>query len=93
MTEIYQIIIFPACRQNQKIDGIVALLKQAEIFIKEKTPDIYSKELLEMVFRQPYSMRKFLEDAGLVKKTAGTYLSQLEDLGVLTGLRVGKDNC
>ena len=46
-----------------------------------------------MVFRQPYSMRKFLEDAGLVKKTAGTYLSQLEDLGVLTGLRVGKDNC
>ncbi len=46
-----------------------------------------------MVFRQPYSMQKFLEDAGLVKKTAGTYLSQLEDIGVLTGLRVGKDNC
>lgn len=77
---------------QQKIDSIVNLMSETEIFLKEAAKDIYSKELLEIIFRQPYSKRKFLEDAGLVKrKTAGTYLSRLEELGLLRSIMVGKE--
>lgn len=77
---------------QQKIDSIITLMAETSTFLKENASDIYSKELLEIIFRQPYSKRKFLEDAGLVKrKTAGTYLSRIESLGLLSSITVGKE--
>ncbi len=77
---------------QNKIDAIVALQKESEEYIKKKLPDIYSKELVEIIFRQPYCKRKFLEDAHLVKKkTAGVYLSELERVGVFKSEKVGKE--
>lgn len=77
---------------QQKIDSIIQLMVETENFLKEKAVDIYSKELLEIIFRQPYSKRKFLEDAGIVKKkTAGTYLAKLEEIGILKSTMVGKE--
>ncbi|KYP13629.1 MAG: hypothetical protein A1D16_08530 [Flavihumibacter sp. CACIAM 22H1] len=77
---------------QQKIDSIIILMSETEKFLKEKAGDIYSKELLEIIFRQPYSKRKFLEDEGLVKKkTAGTYLAKLEEIGLLNSITVGKE--
>jgi len=77
---------------QKKIDAIGKLMKETEDFLKENAGDIYTKELLYIIFRQPYSKRKFLEEAGLVKKkTAGTYLSRLEELGLLKSIIVGKE--
>lgn len=77
---------------QNKIDAIIALQKESEEYIKKKLPDIYSKELVEIIFRQPYCKRKFLEDAHLVKrKTAGVYLSELERVGVFKSEKVGKE--
>ena len=77
---------------QQKIDSIATLMDETESLLKKKAPDIYSKELLEVLFRQPYCKRKFLEDAGIVKKkTAGVYLGELERVGLLKSVKVGKE--
>ena len=77
---------------QQKIDSIATLMSETELLLKKRTPDIYSKELLEVLFRQPFCKRKFLEDAGIVKKkTAGVYLSELERVGLLKSVKVGKE--
>ncbi len=77
---------------QKKIDDIAALMNDTENYLKVKAKDIYSKELLQIIFRQPYSKRVFLEEANIVKKkTAGIYLSQLEKIGVLKSTKVGKE--
>jgi Fic family protein len=77
---------------QKKIDGIIALMQETDLFLKEKASDIYSKELLEIIFRQPYCKRKFLEDVHLVKKkTAGVYLAELETIGILRSIKYGKE--
>ncbi len=77
---------------QQKIDTILLLMNETEKLLKKKTPEIYSKELLEVIFSQPYCKRKYLEDAGIVKKkTAGLYLTRLEEIGLMTSIKVGKE--
>lgn len=77
---------------QQKIDAIIKLMNVTSEFLKEKAADIYSKELLEIIFRQPYCKRKFLEEAAIVKKkTAGIYLSRLEEIGLMKSVKVGKE--
>lgn len=60
--------------------------------IQKLLPGIYSKDLLEILFRLPYTKRNFLEKAGLGNiKTAGTYLKSLEEKGFLNSIRIGKE--
>jgi Fic family protein len=77
---------------QRKIDDAVALMRDTESLLKEKAPEMYSKELLEILFQQPYCKIKFLEDANIVKKkTAGIYLAKLEQLGLLKSAKLGKE--
>jgi Fic family protein len=49
---------------------------------------VYSKELIDLIFTQPYVKIKFLMDAGLAgRKAASEYLQALERLGVLVGVK------
>ena len=60
--------------------------------IQQKLPKIYSKELLEELFRLPYTKRNQLENAGLGNlKTVGNYLKELENKGFLKIEQVGKE--
>ena len=53
---------------------------------------MYSKELVELIFTQPYVKVKFLVDAGIAeRKTASDYLQALEQIGVLTGEKRGRE--
>lgn len=55
-------------------------------------PRIYSKELVELIFRQPYCKIAFVVDAGIAKRqTASGYLQELERLGILTSERHGRE--
>lgn len=55
-------------------------------------PKVYSKELIELVFTQPYSKIQFLVDAGLAQRqTASGYLQELEKLGILVGEKRGRE--
>lgn len=77
---------------QSKIDGITQQMTETGQFIKNKLPDIYTKELLEIIFQQPYCKRQFIEDANIVKrKTAGLYLAQLEKIGIMKSIKIGKE--
>lgn len=60
--------------------------------IKRKLPKIYSKDLIEILFRLPYTKRQHLIDENIGNlKTAGNYLMALEQNGFLTSIKVGKE--
>ena len=61
--------------------------------VKNDANDIYSYELVEMLFHQPYCKIAFLVDNNIVSRnTAGKYLSKLEELGILKMEKSGKEN-
>jgi Fic family protein len=77
---------------QKKLDNIVLLMEQTGHMIKKKLPDIYSKELVEAIFKQPYCKRQFIVEAEIAQlKTAGAYLSKLQTIGVLKSESVGKE--
>ena len=69
---------------RKQIEDIERLMLDMGGQIQEKLPRIYSKDLLEVLFKLPYTKRNQLEAAGLGNlKTAGIYLNQLEEAGFL----------
>lgn len=76
-----------------KIDGIRTLLEETLEEARDKLPGrVYSKELIELLFEQPYCKIKFLVDRGIAKRqTAGDYLSKLEQAGILKSKQVGRE--
>ncbi len=86
-------IEYSAKETISKIQGIQSLMKEVREKIKNELPRIYSKELIEVLFQQPYCKVKFLDDAGIVKRqTASEYLYQLEQIGVLSSKKIGREN-
>ena len=52
----------------------------------------YSKELLELLFVQPYTKIEFIVQNGIAeRRTASKYLKQLEDIGILTSKKIWKE--
>ena len=75
-----------------RMDQVMDLLKETNEQVRMRLPKVYSKELVELIFRLPYTKRQSLTDAGLgTLKTAGSYLSALEKAGFLTAKKVGKE--
>ena len=60
--------------------------------IRRKLPKIYSKDLIEILFRLPYTKRQHLIDENIGSpKTVGNYLMSLEEKGFLRSIKVGKE--
>ena len=60
--------------------------------IRNELPKVYTKDLIEIIFRLPYTKRQNLIDARLGNpKTVGNYLMALEDKGFLESVKVGKE--
>jgi Fic family protein len=77
---------------RSKMMQIRALVEKTQQEVKDKLPKIYSKDLVELLFEYPYCKRSFLEARSLgSRNTASTYLRALEDIGVLTSTRAGRD--
>lgn len=74
--------------------AIRALLDETLQRAKKELPArVYSKELIELIFRQPYTKGQFVVEAGLAeRKTSADYLQELERIGVLKSRKVGKEN-
>ncbi|MBP6664343.1 MAG: Fic family protein [Chitinophagales bacterium] len=61
--------------------------------IEQNAPKIYSKELLNNLFKYPYTKIKFLEeDLQVHRQTATNYLEQLVTLHLLEKVKLGKTN-
>jgi Fic family protein len=76
-----------------KIVEIKSLLDKTLVDMKLKLPGrIYSKELIELLFTQPYCKVEFVVDAGIAKRqTAAEYLKEIETTGLLKSKKVGKE--
>jgi Fic family protein len=58
---------------------------------QKEAPRAYSKELIELIFQQPYCKIAFAVEAGIAKrKTASEYLQELERIGVLASEKRGR---
>lgn len=76
----------------KRMEKVIGLMEKTGANIKKDLPKIYSKELLETIFRLPYTKRQSLIDAGLgTPKTVGNYLMALEEKGYLTSTKIGKE--
>lgn len=75
-----------------KIEAIKALAESTREFIRHSLPAIYSRELVDLLFEQPYTRIANLESAGIAKRqTASKYLKELVEIGVLSELSIGRD--
>lgn len=60
--------------------------------LKNALPRIYSKELVELLFFEFYTKITYLEEGlGVSRRTASTYLNELEKNGFLSSDKVGKE--
>jgi len=79
---------------RRRIVAIRDLLHHALELARQQLPArVYSKELIELLFRQPYTKGQHLVDAGIAERqTAAEYLKELEAIGLLKRRKVGKEN-
>ena len=83
---------YTAKKGLQRLKDVTDLMQIMTTEIKETLPKIYTKELVEILFRLPYTKRQFLIDAKLgTPKTVGNYLIALEEAGFLVSEKVGKE--
>lgn len=76
----------------QRLKDVTDLMQLMSAEIKETLPIVYTKELVEILFRLPYTKRQYLIDAQLgTPKTVGNYLIALEGGGFLRSEKVGKE--
>lgn len=81
-----------AIKGLERLESIVQLMDSTGQEIKEKLPKVYSKDLVEVLFKLPYTKRQNLINADLgTPKTVGNYLITLEEAGFLKSIRVGKE--
>lgn len=75
-----------------KIAAIRALLDKTTDHVRRFAPKIYSYELVNVIFEQPYCRIRNLTDAGIVKRQAASrYLKELVAIGVLQEKAVGRE--
>jgi Fic family protein len=78
---------------TEKIKAIRELMVHTARYVQKGLPKIYSWELVELLFKQPYCRIGNLVDADIAKRqTASVYLKQLCDLGVLKEIKRGREN-
>jgi Fic family protein len=76
-----------------KIHSMVRLFEESLDKAKKELPGhIYSKELIEAIFRQPYCRIQFLVESDIAKRqTASIYLRELEKIGMLSSDTRGRE--
>ena len=76
-----------------KIEAVRELLDVTSLQVRRNLPKIYSRELIELIFLNPYSRIENLVKANVVKRqTASVYLGALVDEGILEKIKVGRQN-
>ncbi len=79
-------------RTISKINSINDLLTETVEIAQNKEPKIYRKELIELLFEQPYSKIDFVvQKLKVERKAASRYLKSLEKIGILTSVKIGRE--
>lgn len=77
---------------RDKILAIRQLQGEATDFVRAHAGRMYSRELVDVLFTQPYCRIQNLVDGSIAKRqTASVYLKQLAELGMLSEIKVGRE--
>ena len=77
---------------TSRIKAIRTLIDDTVHRMRRDAPGIYSRELTELIFVQPYCRIGNLVDAGIAQRqTASVYLKQLVDIGLLKEMKAGRE--
>jgi len=75
------------------IKGIKNLMQSYKEKIRKELPKIYSQDLINNLFKHPYTKIDFIvEDLRVSRQTASRYLDQLVELGLVHLQKIGKEN-
>jgi len=75
------------------IENIKTTMLSHKQAIRSKLPKIYSQDLLNNIFRHPYTKIEFItRDLWCTRKTATKYLEALVGIGILVKYKVGRDS-
>ncbi len=75
-----------------RIAAIKELMRVTADNVRSKVPKIYSRELVDVLFNQPYCRIENLVDAGIAKReTASRYLKALAASGLLREEKIGRE--
>lgn len=75
-----------------KIGAIKRLLDKTIEITQKEAPKIYKKELIELLFEQPYSKIEFVsKKLSVERKAASRYLKKMEEIGILRSEKVGRE--
>ena len=76
----------------EQVNRILALMEEVRELVQREAESIYSKDLVEAIFMQPYTKIAFLVEAGIAKRqTASRYLQTLAAMGILREEQVGRE--
>lgn len=78
---------------RERVIAIRNLMHETMEKAKKELPSrVYSKELIELLFRQPYCKIAFLVDEGIASRNvASNYLNELTKVGILKKEKIGKE--
>lgn len=69
------------------------LMQETKHDLRDRLPKIYSQDLLNNLFRHPYTKIEFIErDLGVSRPTASKYLEQIASAGLLRKQKMGRTN-
>ncbi|EED7442071.1 Fic family protein [Salmonella enterica] len=76
----------------QKLAQVRALMNSTADYVRKELPKIYSRELIQVLFMQPYCRIENVVGAGLAcRQTASVYLKQLVSVGILEEMVSGRE--
>lgn len=82
-----------AAQTIELVKKIEALMYKFKHKIRQELPKIYSQDLLNNIFKHPYTKIEFLEqELGIQRKTAAKYLDALVGQELMTKEKIGKYN-
>ncbi|MCG9895579.1 MAG: Fic family protein [Fimbriimonadaceae bacterium] len=74
------------------IDSILDLMAADSERLKSEAPRLYSRELVELIYSQPYTRIAGFEEAGLGnRQTASSHLNRLTEMGLLVRVQAGRN--
>jgi Fic family protein len=73
------------------VEGMRDLMSQTKQRLRSEVPKLYSQDLLNNLFRHPYTRIEFVQnDLGVTRQTAAKYLKQLAEKGFVQEQAKGK---
>jgi Fic family protein len=81
-----------ALQSIKRIEAITQLMKECKNTLRNELPKIYSKDLLKLLFKHPYTKIAFLVDElSITRKTATSHLRAIEKIGVVKSMKIGRE--